>query len=276
MNFFRSTIGRKLLMAVTGVILIGFVIGHLVGNLQIFSAPDHINGYAHFLQGLGPLLWVFRIGMIALVGIHVWAATTLTLDNHAARDTAYTVKHTIRATLASRTMRWTGYVVLAFLVYHIAHFTVGLAQVSSFKGNLPGVMLSHDVREFGIPLASAHTEVHDVYSMIFLGFANPLVSIFYIVAVGLLAFHLVHGADSMFQTFGVRSARWSGVLRKLCMLFGLVYFLGNLAIPGAILAGLNKPAEGTLAYRVLVEGKTIEQAAAAASAQASSVHSTSH
>lgn len=274
MNFLRSTIGRKILMAVTGLILIGFVIGHLVGNLQIFSAPDHINGYAHFLQGLGPLLWAFRIGMIALIGIHVWAATTLTLDNHAARDVGYTVKHTIRATLASRTMRWTGYVVLAFLVYHIAHFTIGIGGhctlTQSFKGNLPGVVLSHDVREFGIPLASAHTEVHDVYSMVFLGFANPIVSIFYIVAVGLLAFHLVHGADSLFQTFGLRSGRWSGALRKLCVLFGLVYFLGNLAIPGAILTGLNKPAEGTLAYKVLVEGKSIEQAAAQAPATSQS------
>lgn len=270
MNFFCSTIGRKILMAVTGLILIGFVIGHLVGNLQIFSAPDHINGYAHFLQGLGPLLWAFRLGMIALVGIHVWAATTLTLENHAARDVGYTVKHTIRATLASRTMRWTGYVVLAFLVYHIAHFTIGLAQAGSFKANLPAVVLSHDVREFGIPLASANTEVHDVYSMVFLGFANPLVSLFYIVAVGLLSFHLVHGADSMFQTFGIRSSRWSGALRKLCVLFGLVYFLGNLAIPGAILAGVNKPAEGTLAYKVLVEGKSIAQAAAQAPASSKS------
>lgn len=274
MNFFCSTIGRKILMAVTGLILIGFVIGHLVGNLQIFAAPDHINGYAHFLQGLGPLLWAFRLGMIALVGIHVWAATTLTLENHAARDVGYTVKHTIRATLASRTMRWTGYIVAAFLVYHIAHFTIGIGgdctQAQFFKGNLPGVVLSHDVREFGIPLASAQTEVHDVYSMIFLGFANPIVSVFYIVAVGLLAFHLVHGADSMFQTFGLRSGRWSGALRKLCVLFGLVYFLGNLAIPGAILAGLNKPAEGTLAYRVLVEGKSVAQAAAQAPATSNS------
>ena len=274
MNFFCSTIGRKILMAVTGLILIGFVIGHLVGNLQIFSVPDHINGYAHFLQGLGPLLWAFRLGMLALIGIHVWAATTLTLENHAARDVGYTVKHTIRATLASRTMRWTGYVVLAFLVYHIAQFTIGIGGhctlTQSFKGNLPGVVLGHDVREFGIPLASAGTEVHDVYSMVFLGFANPIVSVFYIFAVGLLAFHLVHGADSLFQTFGLRSGRWSGALRKLCVLFGLVYFLGNLAIPGAILTGLNKPAEGTLAYKVLVEGKSIGQAAAQAPATSKS------
>ncbi|HYP16489.1 MAG TPA: succinate dehydrogenase, partial [Opitutus sp.] len=88
MNLFRSTIGRKINMAITGVILIGFVIGHLVGNLQVFSAPDKLNGYAHFLQSLGPLLWVARIGLLVAVGLHVWAATVLTLENHAARDVA--------------------------------------------------------------------------------------------------------------------------------------------------------------------------------------------
>ncbi|MEO6243883.1 MAG: succinate dehydrogenase, partial [Opitutaceae bacterium] len=102
-SLFGSSIGRKILMAVTGVILIGFVIGHLVGNLQVFQDPDHLNGYAQFLYNLGPLLWVARIGLIVAVVIHIWAATVLTLENHKARGPeAYGVKHTIRATLASR------------------------------------------------------------------------------------------------------------------------------------------------------------------------------
>ena len=125
--FFRSSIGRKILMAVSGLILIGFVIGHLVGNLQIFQEPDHINGYGAFLHSLGPTLWVVRLVLIAAVVIHIWAATVLTMENHAARKEKYDVKHTIRATVSSRTMRWTGAVVLAFIVYHLAQFTFGTA-----------------------------------------------------------------------------------------------------------------------------------------------------
>src|SRR5262245_46034564 len=123
MNFvgalFGSSIGRKILMAVSGLILIGFVIGHLVGNLQVFQDPDHINGYAEFLRKTGGLLWAARIVIIAAVLVHVWAATALSLENKAARPEAYGVQYTIRATLASRTMKWTGLVVLAFLIYHL-------------------------------------------------------------------------------------------------------------------------------------------------------------
>jgi len=241
MNLFCSTIGRKILMAVTGLILIGFVVGHLVGNLQIFSGPDKLNGYAHFLQSLGPLLWAARIGLLVAVGIHIWAATVLTLENHAARDVAYSVKHTIRATLASRLMRWTGYVVAAFLLYHIAHFTLGLAQAGSFKTQLPPYTMTSEYHVAGFPVVAKGAEVHDVYSMVVLGFQNVLVSIFYILAVGLLSMHLLHGTDSMFQTLGLRSSRWSGLLRKLCIAFAVVYFIGNLAIPGAVLLGQLQP-----------------------------------
>ena len=241
MNLFRSTIGRKFLMAATGVVLIAFVIGHLVGNLQVFAGPDAINGYSHFLQSLGPTLWAARIGLLVAVGIHVWAATVLTLENHAARTVAYDVKHTIRATLASRTMRWSGYVVLAFIVYHLAHFTLGVAQASTFKTSLSEYVMTHDYLAMGFLTVKAGTPVADVHSMVILGFSNVIVSIFYIIAVGLLSVHLLHGADSMFQTFGWRSARWSGALRKVCVAFALLYFLGNLAIPGAVLLGKLQP-----------------------------------
>ena len=241
MNLFCSTIGRKFLMAVTGLIMIGFVIGHLVGNLQVFSAPDKLNGYAHFLQSLGPLLWAVRIGLLVAVAIHIWAATVLTFENHAARDVAYSVKYTIRATLASRMMRWTGYVVAAFLVYHIAHFTLGFAQAGSFKTHLAPYKMASEYHIAGFPVVAAGTEVHDVYSMVVLGFQNVVVSLFYILAVGLLSLHLLHGTDSMFQTLGWRSSRWSGALRKICIVFATVYFLGNLAIPGAVLLGKLQP-----------------------------------
>jgi succinate dehydrogenase / fumarate reductase cytochrome b subunit len=241
MNLFRSTIGRKFLMAVTGLILIGFVIGHLVGNLQVFSGPDAINGYSHFLQTLGPTLWAARIGLLVAVAIHIWAATVLTFENHAARDVRYTVKHTIRATLASRTMRWSGYVVFAFIVYHLAHFTFGVAETETFKGSLEKYTMAGDYLAMGFLTVKAGTQVADVHSMVILGFSNVVVSIFYIVAVGLLSIHLLHGTDSMFQTFGWRSSRWSGPLRKICIAFAVLYFLGNLAIPGAVLMGKLQP-----------------------------------
>src|SRR5581483_6116029 len=149
-SLFRSSIGRKILMAVSGLILIGFVIGHLVGNLQIFQEPDHINGYAVFLRSMGPTLWIARLILIAAVLVHVWAATVLTLENKAARGAEpYAFKHTIRATLASRTMRLTGYVVLAFIVYHLAHFTWGWAQKDTFKENLPRYTMQNDYRVLG-------------------------------------------------------------------------------------------------------------------------------
>jgi succinate dehydrogenase / fumarate reductase cytochrome b subunit len=243
MNLFRSTIGRKFLMAVTGLILIGFVIGHLVGNLQVFSGPDAINGYSHFLQSLGPALWAARIGLLLAVAIHVWAATVLTMENHAARGVSYSVKHTIRATLASRMMRWSGYIVLAFIAYHLAHFTLGVAQANTFKSSFNEYPMVHDYLVMGFVTVKAGTPVADVHSMVILGFSNVVVSVFYIIAVGLLSIHLVHGTDSMFQTFGLRSSRWSGALRKVCVVFAAVYFLGNLAIPGAVLLGKLKPRE---------------------------------
>jgi len=241
MNLFRSSIGRKFLMAVSGALLIAWVVGHLVGNLQVFSAPDKINGYAHFLHSLGPILWVERTVLFALAAVHIWAATVLTLENHAARDVPYSVSHTIRATLASRTMRWTGYVVLAFILYHLAHFTLGWAQTGSFKTSLPEYTMAGEYHIAGVSVVAAGTTVLDVYSMVILGFQNVIVSIFYLIAVGLLSVHLLHGADSMFQTLGWRNGKWSGVLRKICILFAIVYFLGNAAIPGAVLTGKLQP-----------------------------------
>jgi len=251
-NLFRSSIGRKFLMAITGLVLVGFATGHLVGNLQIFLHPDHINGYASFLQGLGPGLWLVRLVMLASTVIHVWAAVTLTIESRIARGPEqYGVKKWLSATIASRYMRMTGVVVAAFLVYHIAHFTVGAVQKSTFKSNLTEWTMTENARELGVPLANKGEVVHDVYSMVFLGFSNPWVSLFYIIAVGLLTVHVMHGADSMFQTFGLRNHKWGCCLRRIVMLFCVVYFLGNLAIPGAILAKLNKPYPGTAAAEKL-------------------------
>jgi succinate dehydrogenase / fumarate reductase, cytochrome b subunit len=251
---FGSSIGRKFLMAATGLVLVGFVTGHLVGNLQIFAHPDKINGYAHFLQSLGPALWGIRLFLLACVGIHVWAAVVLALENKAARGPeAYGVNQWLQAIFASRYMKHTGLVVLAFIIYHIAHFTVGAAQAENFKTALPEYAMSSEFRIFGFPVVAAGLSVHDVYSMVYLGFASPAVSIFYIIAVGLLSLHLLHGVDSMFQTFGLRNHRWAPGLRRVVALFCLAYFLGNLAIPGAILTGVAQPAAGTTAATALAQ-----------------------
>lgn len=247
-NLFRSTIGRKFLMAVTGIILIGFVTGHLVGNLQVFAHPDKINGYAHFLQSLGPALWAVRLFLLAAVGIHIWAAVTLTVESRRARGPeSYGVNKWIRASIASRYTRLTGLVVLAFIVYHLAHFTIGAAGAETFKTQLSEYRMTEDFHLLGFPIVAKGQQVHDVYSMVFLGFASPLVSLFYMVAVGLLTVHLLHGFDSMFLTFGWRNGKWAGVLRTVTVLFSLAYLAGNLAIPGAILSGMAKPAPGTTA-----------------------------
>ena len=237
-NLFGSSIGRKILMAVTGLVLIGFVIGHLVGNLQVFSHPDKLNGYAHFLESLGPLLWCARIVLLGCVAVHIWAATVLTLESRRARGgQAYGVKTWIQATLASRYMRWTGYVVLAFILYHLAHFTLGTAQSETHKSALPAYKMAQDFHVLGFTVVPAGTEVLDVRRMVILGFQPKLVAGFYILAVGLLSLHLLHGMDSLFQTLGWRNSRWSQSLRTVVILACLAYFLGNVAIPGAVLSG---------------------------------------
>jgi succinate dehydrogenase / fumarate reductase cytochrome b subunit len=244
-SLFRSTIGRKFIMAVTGVVLTIFVVGHLVGNLQVFENPDRINGYAHFLQSLGPTLWFVRAVLLASVALHIWAAVVLSLESWRARGPeAYAVKTWIEATVSSRYMRWTGAVVFAFILYHIAQFTLGTAQSATFKESLPLYTMGSDYRILGLTVVAAGTRVFDVHSMVILGFQNTVVSVFYIVAVGLLAFHLLHGAESLFQTLGWRNARWAKGLRLAVMLGCLAYFMGNLAIPGAVLSGALTPRRG--------------------------------
>jgi succinate dehydrogenase / fumarate reductase, cytochrome b subunit len=246
-SLFRTSIGKKFLMAVTGAVLIAFVTGHLVGNLQIFASPDKINGYAHFLQSLGPVLWIERLVLLACAVLHVGIAVQLTIENRQARPERYDFDHTIRATLSSRTMRWTGAIVGAFIAYHLAQFTVGWAEARDFKAALPEYVMQSDFHLLGIPVVAKDLAVHDVYSMVFLGFSHPVVSLFYIIAVGLLGFHIVHGAESLFQTLGWKGGRWAGCLKKVVVLYAVLYFLGNLAIPGAILSGIVRPAAGTYA-----------------------------
>ncbi len=226
-SLFASSIGRKLLMAATGLVLFGFVTGHLLGNLQIFLPPGAINLSAYRLESLGAGLWLIRLFLLACLVIHVWLAIQLTLENRAARPQGYGVEHVNRATLASRIMARTGLVVLAFIIFHLAHFTVRV----------------------GHPRWSEHTwrladgtMVRDVHAMMVQGFGNALVSGFYILAVGILSYHLAHGIVSMFQSLGLKNEKWTPGLERFAVVFCWGYFLLNAAIPLAVLGGLVKTA----------------------------------
>ncbi|MDB6127785.1 MAG: succinate dehydrogenase (or fumarate reductase) cytochrome b subunit, b558 family, partial [Verrucomicrobia bacterium] len=149
---------------------------------------------------------------------------------------------------SSRLMRWTGVVVLAFIFYHLAHFTFGFAQAPTFKENLPHYTMTGDYRVAGFPVVSKGESVLNVHDMVILGFQKPVVAIFYIIAIGLLSIHLLHGFDSLFQSLGWRSAKWSGALRKFSILFCVAYFFFNATIPGSVLLGrlkLTEPARVT-------------------------------
>jgi succinate dehydrogenase / fumarate reductase cytochrome b subunit len=225
-SLFRSSVGRKFLMAATGLVLFGFVTGHLLGNLQIFLPPEKINAYGHMLESLGAALWLIRLFLLACVVIHVWLAIQLTLENRAARPQGYGVAHINRATLASRIMARTGIVVLAFIIFHLAHYTVraGHPQWS----------------EPSFTLADGFTKVRDIHTMMVEGFSNVAVSVFYIIAVGLLSYHLAHGVVSMLQTLGLKNEKWTRSLERFAVFYCWAYFLLNAAIPVAVLAGLVK------------------------------------
>lgn len=212
---FRSSIGKKVTMAVSGFILFGFVIGHLSGNLQIFAHPDKINAYAHFLGSLGPALWVIRLFLLVTLVVHVWLAAQLTIENKRARQKKYEKQVTLRATMASRYMRVSGVIVFVFIIYHLLHFTV---------------RVTHGAEAYPTTILADGTQVRDVHSMIALGFQNPVIAIFYLLSVGLLSFHLAHGLVSMFQSLGLRTRTWSRFLEKVTIVVCVLYFLGNAVI----------------------------------------------
>jgi succinate dehydrogenase / fumarate reductase, cytochrome b subunit len=214
-----SSIGKKTVVAVTGIVLVLFVIGHMIGNLTVFFGPEAINSYAMHLRDLGPLLWLIRVFMVASVVIHTWFTMLLWKENMAAHPQKYAVFAPIQTTIFARTMRLTGLVVLAFVVFHLAHFTLWIVD--------PGYAGYH---------AEVHgREVHDVYRMVIVGFRNPLISIFYIVALALLAFHLNHGIGSLFQTLGVTDKKMRSYYETGAGILAWVLFAGYITIPIAIL-----------------------------------------
>ena len=178
-----------MIVAVTGVILILFVIGHLLGNLQIFLGPEWINGYAEHLRDLGPFLWVIRAFLLVVVLLHIYYTIRLAIENRRARPERYRRKDAVKATFASRSMVLSGLVLLAFIIYHLLQFTVRATDPR--YALLPKDPLGH----------------YDVYSMMIYGFQSPLVSGFYILAMFLLALHLSHGSSSFFQSLGLNNQK---------------------------------------------------------------------
>lgn len=222
LSFARSTIGRKVIMAVTGLVGIGFLLGHMYGNLKIFLGAEYFNHYAEGLRDLGaPLLghthflWIFRLVLIASVVLHVWAAYSLTRQAWAARPDDYAVKRTIEANYATKLMRWGGVLIFVFITYHLMHFTLGILVHPNFT---PG----------------------DAYQNVIIGFSWAPAAIFYIIAVFTLGIHLYHGGWSLMQTLGILAPRYDTLVRRLALLLGITVAVGFSIVPFAVLTGFVK------------------------------------
>jgi succinate dehydrogenase / fumarate reductase, cytochrome b subunit len=212
--FYRTTVGKKVVMAASGLILFAFVVGHLAGNLQIFLGPDKLNDYAAWLRRTPELLWPARLGLLAALVLHVVASAQIVFANRRARPARYAVKREIETNYAARTMAISGPLVLLYVIYHLAMFT--------FLVTGPGY---------------SHT---DVYHNVVLGFQSPAISILYIVAMLLLGMHLYHGAWSMLHTLGISSPRYRLLRRGLAPVVAAVITAGYISIPLAVLAGVVK------------------------------------
>jgi succinate dehydrogenase / fumarate reductase cytochrome b subunit len=233
-HIFQSSLGKKYVMAISGLCLFGFVIGHLVGNLQIFLGPEAINKYGHFLQSNPELIWPARIGLLVLVALHIWSAIKLEVENRSARPVAYGEYKPVGSSLASRTMVMSGLIVFFFIIYHLLHYTFKVESINLTHQNFAGVA-------FQEPIKSSPTETQqDIYKIMVVGFGHPIVSIFYVIAVGLLCLHLSHGASSMFQSLGWKNKAWAPVLNCGAKTVATLIFLGYISIPAAILFKIIK------------------------------------
>jgi succinate dehydrogenase / fumarate reductase cytochrome b subunit len=218
-GFYEAPLGKKVVMAVTGAILFGYVVAHLLGNLQIYSADhDKINRYAGMLHdpNMAPLLWGARVVLLAAVVLHIVAATQLWLLNRSARPVRYIKKDDVPASYAARTMIWSGPIIAAFVVFHILHLTVGSV----------------------LPLQELGPNQPNVRANVIIGFQQPAVAAAYIVAMLLLCLHLFHGVWSMFQSVGVSHPRYTAWLKRLAAIAALLIAIGNISIPVAALSGL--------------------------------------
>src|SRR5215813_5003173 len=225
-NIFRSSLGKKYIMAVTGFVMFLFVIGHLAGNLQIFLGSEAINRYGHFLQSNPELIWPARIILLLMVVLHIWSAVQLSAENKAARPIAYGEYKPVGSSYASRTMLMSGIIIFVFIVYHLLHFTVQAQSINFTDQNFAGFR--------------DQSERHDIYKMMIVGFSNAWVSGFYVLGMALLCLHLSHGTSSMFQSIGWKSPVYGPFLDKASRWLAVAVFLGYTSIPVAILLGYGK------------------------------------
>ena len=203
----HTTIGKKVIMALSGVIIVGFVIGHFLGNLNLYFGPEALNGYAAKLHSLPPLVWGTRLVLLFAFGVHIASAYSLWSRNRQARGSRYKQHKDLATDYAARTMYWSGPILLLYLVYHLLHFTILPAH--------PG----------------------DVYRNVVEGFQNPLVSGVYIVGNVALGFHIFHGIFSAFQTLGANHPRYNSLRRDAAIAISAAVTIGNLSFPISVLAG---------------------------------------
>ena len=222
LTLYRSTIGKKAIMAVTGLIMVAFVIGHMAGNLQVFIGPAKMNGYAAFLKSTGELLWLVRIGLLVAVLLHILMAWQLTRIKAGARPVDYVMRTPQASTMASRTMRWGGVLLLVFIVFHILHFTTGtlFSYASRSDAQYTGFSAS------------------DVYGNVISGFREPWVVGFYLVSMLFLLLHLFHGAWSSVRTLGLTKASPHPQHRRVATVIAVLVWLGFSAIPVAVFLGV--------------------------------------
>jgi len=218
---FCSSLGKKYLMAASGVILFLFVIGHMLGNLQVFLGPEALNTYAAFLKSKPGLLWTVRVILSFIAVLHIFNGVQLTLENRRARPVRYANSKPPYTNLASRTLFISGLIIFSFIAYHLMHFTLGVTN--------PEYLHLEDAKGR-----------HDVYRMTIQGFSQPVISVFYILSMGLLCLHLSHGVSSAFQSLGLKSKRTEQIIDWLSKGVAVIVFLGNSSMPLAILAGLVK------------------------------------
>jgi succinate dehydrogenase / fumarate reductase cytochrome b subunit len=213
LEFFRSSIGKKIVMAVTGVIFYGFVAAHMAGNLQVYLGREAMDHYGVFLREIlhGAGLWIARATLLVALILHVWAAISLTRDNAAARPLGYRERQNLASSFASRSMRWSGVLLLIFIIYHLLHFTLGTVHPSFEEGR--------------------------VYHNFIVGFKQLWVSVFYMLATIGLGFHMYHGGWSMLQTLGLNHPKYNKLRYALAVVITAAVVLGNLSFPIAVLAG---------------------------------------
>jgi len=219
-RFYAAPVGKKAVMAVTGVVLIGYVVGHLLGNLQIYASnPEQINHYAAFLHNPAnaAALWAIRAFLLLCVGFHITASVQLWWQNRAARPVGYHKKNDVPSAYAARTMIWSGPIIGAFIVFHVLHLTAGqvVPLAPDVAANSPNVRMN--------VIAGFHD--------------HPAIAAFYILAMLLLCLHLYHGVWSMFQSVGVSHPRYTVWLKRLAAVAALLIAIGNISIPVAALAG---------------------------------------